>query len=667
MRKALAVLALLLALPLAVQGKAAPSFFHDVAPMRDFYSLRRPATPAVAPEIDLVDPDPFNGQAGAGASPGAGASGGGNGSGGSFDNTVNPIQPAYGAKWDVKFEGDCTFNSSTTVVCPAGNFTAADIGKIEFGTAGTTQVNPNMVTAAGLVVPQGTITGVTNATTVTVSTTASGNCTPSSTVACSFAWGTQDDTTPINNATTAAWGNGNSPCVLQLPAGTAFFSGPILNSAPSNRCMGIGANNGALSDITIAGPVVYGQGPAATVLIPLPTFNFAGCIFGTAANACIAGVGNLFSHDFGINGLQQTQPAGSNGGVVLFEAFGQNGGGQCDGGTTSFNLSFSGWGLKSTNSVGFKFGARMCNDSTMWNINVSAFGSTPCYVTGGGGNVLNAYGLFCFGAFGISPVGNALEIDGTNGGIFNSFGGMYLSPLSTGNGAVHCLVTGSGMTFNSWGENFGSVNGTPAQTNGVICNTASATLNFHNANIFVPSGTTGASQVFALGGGNIVHLDHTIVNGNAGANNHLFTTAATDKVFDDCGNTYTAGAVGNTFAGPLFGSCSITGTALTTGNVGLTSNWGTSSVASVAVGSDSHRGRFTITGAAGVATPTLTLTFPTPFLVAPASCTMTFDSAGAFTDFTNVTAGTPTTTSVVFTFTGTSTAVSIVLDYQCGP
>jgi hypothetical protein len=86
MGKAFAVFALLLALPFAVRGKALPSFFHDVAPMRDFYSLRRPVAPAVAPEIDLVDPDPFNGQAGAGASPGGGSSS----PPGSFDASTFP-------------------------------------------------------------------------------------------------------------------------------------------------------------------------------------------------------------------------------------------------------------------------------------------------------------------------------------------------------------------------------------------------------------------------------------------------------------------------------------------------------------------------------------------------------------------------------------------------
>jgi hypothetical protein len=285
----------------------------------------------------------------------------------------------------------------------------------------------------------------------------------------------------------------------------------------------------------------------------------------------------------------------------------------------------------------------------MWNVNVSAFGATPCHITPN--NILNAYGLFCFGA-----TTNVLELDGSGfaGGTFNSFGGQYLAPLVTQFAAVHCVQ--SGATFNSWGDMIGSVNGAPAQTSAVICNGQSANLNFHNSNLFVPSTTSGASQVMFLNGGNTVHLQRTILNANGGANNHIFTTAATDKVFDDCGNAFTAGAVGNTIVGPLFGNCSITGTALTAGAIVPNANWGTSAAISAPFGATTDIS-FTLTnGSAAVgASPTLTYTFPTPYLVRPNYCTIQQvggTQAGIANEWT---VGTPTTTSVVFTYNATPT------------
>src|SRR5256885_735129 len=94
--------------------------------------------------------------------------------------------------------------------------------------------------AAPVIVAQGTITGVTNATTATVSIAATANCTGSATTLCWFAWGTQDDTAALAAAQTAAWNNG--PCLtLQLPSGAAFVSAPGLGAlgvGQGNACTG---------------------------------------------------------------------------------------------------------------------------------------------------------------------------------------------------------------------------------------------------------------------------------------------------------------------------------------------------------------------------------------------------------------------------------------------
>jgi hypothetical protein len=147
----------------------------------------------------------------------------------------------------------------------------------------------------------------------------------------------------------------------------------------------------------------------------------------------------------------------------------------------------------------------------------------------------------------------------------------------------------------------------------------------------------------------------------------LLVTSATDKFFDDGGNTFVQGTLANSIAaGTLFGSLSATGNALVIGNVVLTSGWGTSTVTSAS--GDSHRMRFTITVAGTPAAgPVVTVTFPTAYpFIAPASCGIQ-QVGGTFT-LTNPAVGIPTTTTVAITFTGTPVAAQVyTYDLSCGP
>lgn len=596
------------------------------------------------------------GGAGGTAQTGGGSGAGSAAAGGGLDKTINPLSAPYNAKFDVQFFGDCTFtNLSQTVTCPEAPFTAADVGKIEFGTVGTTQINSSLLAGSGLVVPQGTITGFTNATTVTVSIAATQTCTTSNSIACTFAYGTQDDTTAINAAMAAAWNVAGAPCSLQLPAGRAFISAAILNGPVINTCMG-SSTNGTLADMSSTGPVVYGQGPGSTVLIPLPTFNFATCTFGTGSATCIGGLGNLFARDFAINGLQQSL-SGVPHAVNLFELVGVSTGGGCDGGVTGLNLAFSGWALLSTNSTGFLAGNQMCNDSTLININVSAFGQTPCHIAPA--NTLNAYGLFCFGANNY-----VLELDGTASGgpttkVFNSFGGQYLGTMANQRAAIHCFASGTGLTMNSWGEYIGQGNSVPAQTSGVICNGQSAIFNFSHDTFLIPSGTTGASQLFFLNGGNTVHVDHSVMTAT-GTNNHILTTSATDGFFDDGWNTFTNGTVANSIAAnTYFGAGSSTGVAITAAKLVLSAGWGASAAWTALSGATRRiQGTITNTGAGQAANPTITYTFPTPFMdvsnvVCEAHQVGGTQAILAATEF--LTPSALSTVSVVFTYNGTPT------------
>lgn len=580
------------------------------------------------------------------------------------DNTAQKISPlSFGAKFDVKFSGNCTFTISTTVNCTGGDiaFTSADIGKIEFGTTGTTQINSNQLNSV-LAIAQGTITAVNSATQVVVSIASTANCTPSSTTACTFAYGTQDDATAINLAATAAFNTAGATCAMEFPAGAAFIGTSVLNGQSTNQCMGSSPNSGVLADTTSTGPVVNGQGPGATTLVLLPSFNFASCTTGSGSTSCNGTTPNLHIYNFAVNGLQN--PVGGTHAVTLWEAIGGSGGGVCDGGVTVWNMSFSNFGLTAANSLnGFGFGSQSCNDSTMWNVNVSSFGAIPC-VWNGAGNTNNAYGLLCFGASSY-----VFGLRGTANSILNTYGSQFLTVMNNNVATISC--GGSiGQTWNSTGDLFGpSVNSSGLTVTSVaICNAGSANMNFDRATMAIPTTTTGTSQIFFLNASNVVHMRNSVVTAT-GTNNRFINLGAGDTFFDDGGNTIKNGTVANTITGGYFGSASVTGVTPAGSAFGI-SACGTTAAPTVAAGSTTRAGSITLTIAGGPVTAcTITYTFPatslSPFMVAPSKATLTGQGGTVAAFPTSITRGAVSTTSAAWTINGTfATGNTVTLDYD---
>jgi len=132
------------------------------------------------------------------------------------------------------------------------------------------------------------------------------------------------------------------------------------------------------------------------------------------------------------------------------------------------------------------------------------------------------------------------------------------------------------------------------------------------------------------------------------------------SVFDACGNNLT-GTITNT--GSWFGSCSITGTAQTGGNIAI-SACGTSTAGTVS--GAGGRGQFTITFAGAPGTScTATVTFPTVFPVAPSCSFLDVGGTNAFP--TSIVNGTINTTSAAMTetagaFTNGNTEI---MQYNC--
>jgi hypothetical protein len=583
---------------------------------------------------------------------------GGSSSSTSISNgAINPQSAPYNADFKVQFVGDASWTNATqTVNFPQAdvNLSAVAVGYIMFGTNCIAQINPNLVSSCSVSVPQGTIASI-GVNSVGISTTTTTTCTPSSTVTCNFAVGKQDDTSAINTAATAAYNTAGGNCALSFPAGAAFISAAIVIGPGNNRCWQGATGTTSIADLTSVGPIAYGQGSGATVFIILPSFNAASCTGGGGGNKCFFTLGNMFITGFSITGLGNPGTGSQSIGLVSIE--GTNGGGACDGGTTIRDVALSVFWWNVTNTIGLSLGQASCNNSVALNVNISAFGATELAVLVSG-NTYTATGLFAWGGS-----SNTISYNAANSSTFNCFGCQFGGPLS---GNVAILVCGAVGTahWNDYGGKWAYFNGTPTIESVLICSSGSAVFLFDGDNLSINPGTTSTSQIFFLTAGSTVRLRDTTVTAT-GTNNRLANTGASDFIYDESGNTITNGTVASTFAGPVYGiTNSALGTKCATGNFALTSGWGTSTIASVTANGSILGCQITITGAAGLANPVLTWTYPVApgWGIGPASCHI---SGGGQGTLTGAQAGTPGATSVAYTFTGTPSVQTYIFDVGC--
>jgi len=585
------------------------------------------------------------------------------------DGYVSPM--SFGAKWDVKADTNCTFtNASNTVTCPAGEaqWSSSDLGKIFFGTTsvGALTNGCNGAGCGSVVVPQGFICTINSANSINVGTTyptcaadnATATCTPGGNTLCNALWGTQDDSTAIQNAAAAAW-TATSCKQLEFPSGMAFItipSGGLLNvTLPiGSPCAG-----NLISDLTQAGAQVSGQGSSTSVLVPLPSTNFANCTGGTGGRACIAGPPNWFAHDWGIWGFGQANN-GLTHNVDLIQFNGSTPGCTSD---AFWNMSFNAWDTAATSSQGAVI-ASGCGVLYISNVVSEGFGNTPCAFTISNGGNLTGNAIDCFGSNGVPAAGGAsLLLNLVAGAQYNSTGGFYwgVNPVI---GAIAVKLAGTGGVFNS----FADVIGGPNEGNN------DSALNFSNSSGTITANLSGTkvTQTNNAGAGN-AYLIACFSGGNCnvnafastlnaiGAKMSMFsTTAGKFKFFDACSNSFTQGTIANT-AIDVYGSCSITGTNITAAKLVLSAGWGnTPTAAWTALTGATQSVQGTITnGTVGLAAnPTITYTFPTPFLAAPAFCSA-YQVGGtqailAASEF--LTPSSLTNTGVVFTFNTTPTA-----------
>lgn len=551
---------------------------------------------------------------------------------------IDPTLAIYGVKMDAQL---CTglgstivvTLSSTTLSCSNALITPFDWNKDIFATTGCCLQNQS--NAGAVILAQTTIAvGSFGSSIIVNGPGATAGCTG---VHCLIAWGTNDDA--AWTLADAAWDGIQNRCgTLLVPSGYSMIRVPHFN-APHPSCE---SNTSIQSELDWA-PSMIGTGPGSSVFIIEPNIDFTTCTFGFggATNiGCYLAISQVQATGFSFTGggANTSGPASSHCLVNL------------GGGSDTLNTGYSGAFANTPNVIG------VCKHSGVRAVVEACDGFGRICETADDAQASGAENA-CYYCFWGDSNGVQIQI---NSGIFKDFGGEVGAVLS-GVGAMTVLGGRAELHGTRYFKNAGNVSAT-----------GSAALQVSAGTVYMDGGdwdnsncASGTCNGLLLALSGVVYAHNvTFVGAASGAAINEFS-CTTCKLYDNGGNTFTAPIFANTVANTVFGSNSITGTALATSNIGLTSGWATSSVAT-AVG-DSHSGRFTITGAVGSPTPTLTLTFPTAYYVAPASCQLIETGANDIATLTNPISASASTTSVVFTLTGTPTTVTYQFDYKCGP
>lgn len=547
-------------------------------------------------------------------------------------NTWTPITPVFPTgprainplDYGVKMDGQVCMGTSATIVitmgsttvsCSTASFTSADIGKRIFATNGCCLYLTSY--GSGVILADTTIASITNSTTAVV---AGGGAAASCTgTACELLWGTNDDTGWT--AADSAWSAAGTECrVMSMPAGFSFVKLKHFNVSPSG-CLTASIN--AVLDLS---QMFVGTGMGSSVFVIEPDIDLTTCTakYSTGVPSCYFVQQQLYLYGFSFmcGGAQLTAPMTETALVGVYA------------GSSMKEVGFSGCAANTNLVDGFfaHSGVRMDN------IYVDGFGKTPMKADDIQGLGAENICFYCF-------VGDSAN-GATYANRYVDFGSEYGPCLGSG-----CVGVSVSEYYGYGVNNFqlGIGNG----TNNSLFQVAGGFAILNDAFFSNASCSAADCNGLFLTNAGAVYLKNTTFTGRgAGAGINGFGASGA-KVFDQGINTITntANMSGVTF----FGSLSATGTTLVTGNIALTSGWGTS--AKSAISGDSHAMNFTIT-AAGVpgASPVLDVTYPTAFFQAP-SCTLT-QVGGTFSVIT-APAITTTATVATITFAGTPVATQV--------
>jgi hypothetical protein len=540
-----------------------------------------------------------------------------------FLGTVETNAPAiyaanYGALANTRWtlDGSIT-NGSPTVTSASIAFTQADVGKTIY----------TVLPSTGQTKLIGTILSVQSATSCTASANASATQT-----GCTLCVGT-DDSVALQAAWAAALLAGGG--TVYLPAGNMLISSQLFYLA-GNTAAKVGGAYG-----------VVGQGSKSggSTFVVSPNFNWAGMqgsgfsaavIFSYNAQAdAITPFQGGYAANFSVTGLGSNF-AGSTAGTSFL--YGQNG-------VDFFQisvLSVSG----PTNGACLVLGTecRAFSPNIQPQIGSSGPAGPPsCIVLVNGADSIDIYSpiLAYTGGWGIEFANN-FDVQVFGGLIVGCGGAPGSNPHTCVNvvGSTHVGFHGTVIELGSTG---GSTPG-----NIYIDGTSSVFLE----DVHLVGGTTGNTSIWVAAGGVLyaLRVNNAVTGSESGIN-------IAGSLFDLGGNNF---GQTPTITGSVFGTSSITGTAALAANITPSAGWGTTGAAGngvSAVSGNTKLIQFTITAAGTpAASPQVTVTFPTAFLVAPI-CRLTQVGGTNFTDVTNPVVSTgPSTTTVTFTLAGTPVA-----------
>lgn len=526
---------------------------------------------------------------------------------------------AFGVTANTRWTVDgVTTNNSATVSSATINFTNADVGRTIY----------TVLPATGLTKLIGTIQSVQNSTTCTCSTLAT--ATQASATLCV---GT-DDTAALQ----AAWAQ------AILVGGTVFL--PAGNMLISAQLFFLSGPSAAIPGAAMG---VVGQGSKAggSTFVVSPNFNWAGMqgsglskgvIFSYSANALanfFTAFQGGFASGFSVMGLGSVFTGGPSGVSLLY---GSNG--------PEFSeiqiFGFSGPNALSCITLG--------TETRCYSVNIQPqFGGGPagavyCITTVSGSNSIDIYSpILAFTAGWGLEVVTSTDVE-IFGGLITSCGnGPGTNPHTCVNIVASIHVGFHGTVIQSGGS------GGTTPGNILIDGTSSCFLD----DVKLAGGTTGNTSIWVLAGGSLYcsRVNNAVTGSENGIN-------IAGSLYDMGGNNF---GQTPTITGSVFGTNSITGVAAATTAVTASTGWGTSGAAGngiSAISGNSKRIQFTVTAAgAPSANPTIVVTWPSAFLVAPIVSIQQVGGTGA--QPTSITLGTPTTTSSgTITWNGTPVAAS---------
>jgi len=535
--------------------------------------------------------------------------GGGGGGGAPTANAIYVSQACSGAAnctqvlGDTTWVIDATFNSTSTVTTSAGDvpFTSADVGKIEFGN--TACQLGTAVACTTYACPQGTITAVNGAHSVTVSPACTANSNGSFSV---FVWG-HDDGAALQSATAAMLAkqtaksgtpiNLSLPCASMMTSVNPFIANQI--SVPMNFSI-TGCGNGTVIVPLPKMNCSVGAGHGCLIDFPIPTYATAGVTPGGVIRDVTFFGGGQYTHD-----PAATVTANSSGIFLNFQM-------ELD------NVWLTGW--LSNDSITSLAGI-FCRGCAMFSSGEFA-GGQGCHLQGSTNTNANMHGGTCGGDSG--GIGANIFVDqsaGANDEV--DFFGVYFQ-----GGLADPLQIASGIARVFGGTALGNI-----RCNGGIC--------------YYEDVTKVGGGIFVAGGEQ--HLKGVRFNGAA----NLQQTSG--SVFDDGGNNLPFSSFSTFTAGNPHGVTSINGTPDVVGNHVLTSGWGTSTVTTVTGDTVDVTFTISVTGAPG-ASPVITDTFATGaggFWKAPNTGCFLVQTGGNFGIITNPVASSLSRTGIVWTFSGT--------------